>query len=140
MSLSIKQRVVIDTNVLISGTLWGGKPGSVIKQYRQDKFIILISPFILAELANFLEEYHIEKKQREIIINEFKTKPIKVIPPKKVTICRDKKDNQILDLCLAGKADFLITGDKDLLVLKKFGETKIVKPKEFLHPLRRFNP
>lgn len=132
MSLPIKQRVVIDTNVLISGILWGGRPGSVIKQYRENKFIVLISPFILAELANFLEEYQIEKKQREIIINEFKTKSIRVIPPKKVTICRDKKDNQVLDLCLAGEADFLITGDKDLLFLKKFGDTKILKPKEFL--------
>ena len=132
MSLSIKQRVVIDTNVLISGTLWGGKPGLVIEQYRQNKFIILISPFILAELANFLEEYHIKKKERETILNEFKNKSIKIIPPKMVNICRDKRDNQILDLCLAGKADFLITGDKDLLSLKKFGKTKILKPKEFL--------
>jgi len=117
---------------LISGTLWGGKPGSVLRQYRQRKFSILISPFILAELSNFLEEYHIKKKERETILNEFKTRSIKIIPQKKVNVCRDKKDNQILALCLAGKADFLITGDKHLLSLKKFGNTKILKPKEFL--------
>jgi len=132
MSLSTKPRVVIDTNVLISGTLWGGKPGLIIKHYRRGKFTVLISPFILAELANFLEEYHIEEEQRRIILNEFESTPIKIIPPKKVTICRDTKDNQILDLCLAGKADFLITGDKDLLALKKFRDTKILRPKEFL--------
>jgi len=137
MSSLIKPRVVLDTNVLISGTLWGGKPELVIKHYRQGKFTVLISPFILAELANFLEGHHIEKEQREIIVNEFGTTPIKIIPPKKITICRDSKDNQILDLCLAGRADFLITGDKDLLALKKFRGTKILKPKEFLKRLLR---
>ena len=135
MNLSTRPRVVIDTNVLISGVLWGGKPGFVINQYRQGKFVLLISPFILAELANFLEEYHVDEKQREIILHEFKTKPVKVIPPKKVSICRDKKDNQILDLCLAGRAGFLITGDKDLLALKKFEKTEVVKPKDFLRSI-----
>ena len=42
-----------------------------------------------------------------------------------VTICRDPKDNFLLALAKDGKADYLITGDKDLLDLKKFGKTKI---------------
>ena len=87
-------------------------------------------------MANFLKEYHVGAKQRETILNEFKTKPIKIIPPKKVTICRDQTDNQILDLCLFGEADVLVTGDKDLLALKEFGKTKIVKPREFLQIIR----
>ncbi|MBI4999721.1 putative toxin-antitoxin system toxin component, PIN family [Candidatus Gottesmanbacteria bacterium] len=132
MSLSIKPRVVIDTNVLISGVLWGGKPGLVIKNYRQSKFTLFVSPFILGELANFLEEYHVKKEQREIILNEFKTKSIKIIPSRKIKICRDEKDNQVLDLAFDCRADYLITGDKDLLSLGTFKQTKILKPKEFL--------
>ena len=49
----------------------------------------------------------------------------------KVTVCRDPKDNFLLALAIDGNADFLITGDKDLLILKKFGETKIVTLTDF---------
>jgi uncharacterized protein len=50
----------------------------------------------------------------------------------RVNVCRDKKDNFLLSLCLDGKADFLITGDEDLLVLKKFKKTSITKIADFL--------
>ena len=136
MSSSTKQRVVLDANVLISGVLWGGKPGLIIKWYRQGTFALFISPFILAELANFLEEYQVDKKHRETILQEFKTRPVKIIPPKKVSICRDNKDNQILDLCLAAHANLLVTGDRDLLALKEFEKTKIVNPGAFLRLVR----
>lgn len=132
MNLSTKLRVVLDTNVLISGVLWGGKPGSIIKRWRKEQFILLMSPFILAEFVNFLHESHIERKEKERIIHEFETKSVRINPAKKVDICRDKKDNQILDLCLAAKADYLITGDNDLLVLNIFEGTKIVKPENLL--------
>jgi len=132
MSLLTKLRVVIDSNVLISGLIWGGNPGTVIKKWRSNSFILLISPFILAELVNFLEQHGIGDNEKEVIVNEFQTGATKVIPSRKVDICRDKKDNQVLDLCLAGKADYLVTGDKDLLVLKELKKTKIASPKEFI--------
>ncbi len=49
-----------------------------------------------------------------------------------VEICRDSKDNFLLSLSIDGKADFLLNGDKDLLVLTKFGETSIITISEFL--------
>jgi putative PIN family toxin of toxin-antitoxin system len=49
-----------------------------------------------------------------------------------VELCRDPKDNFLLNLALDSKADFLITGDKDLLVLVKIGETSIMNMKDFL--------
>ena len=48
-----------------------------------------------------------------------------------VNKCRDTKDNYLLNLSIDGKADYLITGDKDLLVLKKIENTQIVTLKEF---------
>jgi uncharacterized protein len=48
-----------------------------------------------------------------------------------VQICRDDKDNFLLNLAVDGKADFLITGDKDLLVLEKINKTKIITIKNF---------
>src|SRR5690606_12726296 len=50
----------------------------------------------------------------------------------KVDVCRDKNDNFLLSLCEDGKADYLITGDEDLLILKKFKRTSIIKIADFL--------
>lgn len=50
----------------------------------------------------------------------------------KVSLCRDPKDNFLLSLSVDGNADFLLTGDKDLLDLKKFGETTIITISDFL--------
>jgi hypothetical protein len=50
----------------------------------------------------------------------------------KVDACRDKEDNFLLSLAKDGKSDFLITGDKDLLVIESFGKTKIISLTDFL--------
>ena len=52
-------------------------------------------------------------------------------------VCRDPKDNFLLALAHDGKADYLLTGDNDLLVMKKFGRTKIVKISEFLKSMKK---
>ncbi len=51
----------------------------------------------------------------------------------KLTICRDEKDNFLLSLAKEGTADYLITGDSDLLTIKKFGQTKIITIKDYLN-------
>ena len=50
----------------------------------------------------------------------------------KIEVCRDMKDNFLLSLSIDGNADFLLTGDKDLLELTKFGETTIITISDFL--------
>lgn len=91
-----------------------------------------MSPYLCFEIISVYERLNNPKEDVEKLKLYLETQTIKIIPRKKINVCRDKKDNQILALCLAGDADFLITGDKDLLSLKKFGDTKILKPKEFL--------
>ncbi len=55
------------------------------------------------------------------------------IEPKiEITECRDPKDNKFLELAVAGNADCIVTGDKDLLVLDPFRNIRIITPKEFL--------
>ena len=51
---------------------------------------------------------------------------------KQVNVCRDPKDNHILALAHEADANFIVTGDKDLLVLENYKETKIVTPADFL--------
>jgi putative PIN family toxin of toxin-antitoxin system len=50
----------------------------------------------------------------------------------RVDLCRDKKDNKFLEVAINGKADYLITGDNDLLVLRPFQDVKIMTFNEFL--------
>jgi predicted nucleic acid-binding protein len=50
----------------------------------------------------------------------------------KVRVCRDRKDDKILDLAINGQAEYIVTGDKDLLVLKLFRGVKIITAEEFL--------
>jgi len=54
-----------------------------------------------------------------------------VSPRRKVNVCRDVKDNFLLEVALEGKADYLITGDEDLLALNPFQKIKILMPKDF---------
>lgn len=55
-----------------------------------------------------------------------------------VTVCRDPKDNFLLALAKDGNADYLITGDNDLLILKKFRKTKIISLTSFIETMKNY--
>lgn len=55
-----------------------------------------------------------------------------VSPKKRITVVRDSTDNKIIEAAVEGKCEYIVTGDKDLLVLGKYKNIKIVSPKEFL--------
>ena len=81
-------------------------------------------------------EGKIDHKQLKALISgiaTFVTRVKIVRPVKKLSVCRDIKDNMILECCLAGGVDFLITGDKDLLDILDFPfKLKILTPSEFI--------
>lgn len=58
-------------------------------------------------------------------------------PNEQVSICRDPKDNKFLELAVSGKADFIVSGDEDLLELNPFREIRILKPADFLQMLEK---
>jgi len=128
---STKPRVVIDTNIFVSAFIWGGNPQAVLEKWFKGKFSLLISPYLLSEILKVLKRFDFQKENLNSLKRILEEQCIKIIPKTKVNICRDKKDNDILSLCQDGRADFLISGDKDLLVLKKFKNTKIISPKQF---------
>lgn len=132
MNLSIKPLVVIDTNVFISGLLWNGNPEKIIRIWLHDELVFVISPYLAHEIITTYTRFENSPTNVEALISHLEIKTRKITPQKKVTICRDPKDNQILDLCLASGANYLITGDQDLLSLKQYGQTRIVTAKEYL--------
>ena len=132
MNSSTGPRVVIDTNVLISGFYWGGIPKQIISLWLKGRFRLYVSPGTAAEFIYLLIRFGVPQVKIRNIKKILTTHSVRIIPKQKVTLCRDPKDNQFLELCQAASADYLITGDKDLLVLKKFRQTQIFSPKQFL--------
>lgn len=135
-------KVVIDANVIVSA-LFGGTPRQAfLKAVRTCD--IYISPEIAQELIGLLDELESKLGEAGIrrlrsIIMRLKSYAAEVHPPRKLNLSRDKKDNAYLDLCLAVRANYLLTGDKDLLEipigkLKSAGlnRLRIVTPDMFL--------
>jgi len=131
-------KVILDTNIWVSFLI-----SKSLKKL--DKYIIggkielLFSDESLAEFVEVIFRKKLKKyfSQSDVIelfdfIHEYGT----VINVKaKVKECRDPKDDFWLGLAKDGKADYLITGDQDLLVIERFQKTKIIKIREFIKTL-----
>ncbi|MFM1841290.1 MAG: hypothetical protein RLZZ490_21 [Cyanobacteriota bacterium] len=133
----MSRRYVFDTNVLVSAVL---SAHSVPRQAFNSAFTtgtILMSYSIVNELNEVLSRpkfrRYLSAEKRDIFLWSLfrKARFIDVIK-EKIDICRDAKDNQFLELAVNGEADFIISGDDDLLVLNPFGNTLIVTPRIFL--------
>ena len=137
MSLSRKHKVVIDTNIFISGLLFGGNPEKILRLFQQSKIELLISPETQAELVEKLSNFPLESKTLQELLILIEEKAIKIIPKKRIRISRDIKDNIFLEVASEGSADYIISGDRDLLTLQRVGKTVIIAPREFLDNLRK---
>lgn len=135
--------MVVDTGVLISAFAFGGVPAKAVKKAFSEADLY-ISPSLLDEYRNVPLAM---KKAGKIDDNQFRAliagisasvSKIKIIyPDLKIDICRDKSDNMVIECCVAAKADFLITGDKDLLSIKDLPYNfKILSPREYIRILQ----
>ena len=129
-------KVILDTNIYISGLIFpDSNPDKILKYAQQGKIKVYCSPFILEEIKKVLViKFGYSEKMAEKFIEEI-LKFVEIIKPKiKLSMIKEKDDdNRILEAAVTAKADFLISGDKKhILPLKKFKGIKIVKPAEFL--------
>jgi uncharacterized protein len=122
-------RAVIDTNVLVSALLWGGTPRALLDQVRNSTVTLISSPALLAELARVLE-----RPKFEVILQAQVRQLAEVIapPPLAQPVCRDPDDDAVLALALSAQADFVISGDDDLLSLHPFDGMQILTPAQGL--------
>ena len=130
--------------MLISAFAFGGIPENAIKKAFVETEIC-VSPQLLEEYRDIPFELkaagkitHIQLRALLSGIASFVVNARIVTPKKRLSICRDAEDDMILECCLAARADFLITGDKDLLQLSKaklkrlLPGLKILAPRAFL--------
>lgn len=134
-----KNKVVIDTGVLISAFAFGGIPMRTVKRAFASCHLY-VSQEILSEYRSVpvaLEASgKINHEQFKALISglaAFTAKTLIVYPKKKMPVCRDPKDDIFLECCYAASADMLISGDKDLLDQKNLPfDLTILTPKQFL--------
>ncbi len=132
MIWSRKPRLVVDTNVFVSGILFGGTPRKILTHVKERNVVLLISPELEHEILEKLTKFDALGELYEDMRFMLAHGALKVVPTQSVTVCRDPKDNMLLALAREGNADVLITGDRDLLVLKYFEHTAIMTPRQFL--------
>ena len=128
-------KAVIDTNIWISGVIYKQKLAHLIDLWFKRKFVAYLSQETFLELQITLLDYAIKfDKQSEafIFLNNVKKKAVFVTPQINLNLCEDPDDNKFLDVATEAKADYLVSGDKKLLKIKKVGKTKILSPREFL--------
>ncbi len=134
MSKSRATRLVIDTNIWISFLI--GKALQDLESLLYNKRVqILLSSEQLAELGSVLQRPRLKKYFSESQIIEFLELIDQVTDYVDITssidLCRDKKDNFLLSLAVDGNADYLITGDEDLLILREVQGIPIISYKDF---------
>lgn len=132
--------LVLDTNIYISAFIFSGKARKVLNMAIENKVAIFISDDIIIEIKKVLqrEKFSLNNFQVHSILSEIEALAGMVYPDFELNdICRDRDDHIILECAEESKADFIITGDKDLLVLETYLNTKIVSPAGFLQKIQR---
>ena len=128
-------RVVIDTNVFVS-SFFGGLPRKIIDLWRQGDITWCISRDILNEYMAVLVRMGLtgEKEMAELLQLFGKGTNVLFVanPPVLKIVQRDPDDDKFIECAMALKAQYVITGDKDLLVIKDYAGIAIQTPREFL--------
>jgi len=129
-------KIVLDTNVFISGVFFTGPPYQILKAWRDGKFEILISKEILEEYKRVGESLSIQFPQVTLtpILKFFAIRAELIdAQPLSVPVCEDPDDDKFFSCAIAGKSKLIISGDKHLLKVSGYQGIKVLKPKEFIN-------
>jgi uncharacterized protein len=128
-------RAVVDTNILIRSFIKPqGTARPVLGLLRDRRYVLLYS----TELVDVLErprlrvKYRIENEDVEALLRLLLLRGEAVTPGRRIEVCRDPDDDKVLEVAVSGRADVIVTGDDDLLVLHPFEGVGIVGASAFL--------
>jgi len=135
-------RIVIDTNVIVSGVFFGGLPRKVLEFWRSNSFELICSPDILEEYEDVLNRLVQKSKRSDSQFVEGFMKLVVqdsfVIHPKHDRkISRDPDDDKFVNCALSGGALYIVSGDSDLLDIEKVDEIDIITAREFVEILEK---
>ena len=135
-------RVTPDTNVLVSGLFYNGNERAVLHTAINGEIRLILSLEIIDELIRVLEKkFKLPSEMtRDYILrlNEISD----IITPRKLpsTMVRDREDAKIIECAHSGHSDYIVSGDRDLLSLEQYHQTKIVSPNRLLRTLKQKRP
>ncbi len=135
-------RVVADTNIALSAFLFGGLPYHFLNEVERSRIVILTSETLISELEESLNKSKFipilvdRQTSSTIIISQYR-ELVEIVPSPQIieSDVRDPDDNIILACAVTGQADYIVTGDKDLLVLQEYQHIKIVRVADFMKTL-----
>ena len=129
-----KRRAVLDTNVYLSGIIFGGNCRHILDLMIKKKIRVIISPAILLEISQKLKQKFKWSQNQIFTVIKTLIKSTKVIQPKiKIRAVKmDKSDDKIIEAAVAGRTNYIVSGDQHLLKIKQYQKIKIVTPTEFL--------
>ena len=120
-------RIVADTNTVLSGLLWQGPPRRLLDLARQRTVTLCTSPTLLAELAEvigrdkFVQRVRAATLSATELVQDYERLAEVVEPqPLPAPTSRDSDDDHVLACARAGKADLIVSGDRDLLTLHEY--------------------
>jgi len=127
-------RIVLDTNVLISGIFFTGHPNEILQAWKIKRIQIVISPDIYSEYTRVAD--HISRKYPGIdisgILNLIAVHSEIVHPaPLPKQVCEDPDDDKFIACSLSGRVNLIVSGDKHLLKLSGYKGIRVLKPQQF---------
>jgi hypothetical protein len=140
-------RVILDTNIIVSGLISPhGPPAHIIAHWLDEDFKLLYTPDMLVELEDVLARAWLKEKMAHVPnrIDEF-LDAIAMLGELVMGYAsvagsvRDPFDEMFLACAVLGRADYIVTGDKDLLLLVEYESTQILSPSRFLEVIRQIN-
>ncbi len=134
-----KSRYVFDTNVIVSALLFAQSTSGRSLKIALNQGALLLSEAVVEELEEVLRrdrfDRYVKRETREEFLQSLIQSATFIEIIMHIEICRDPKDDQYLELAVNGKADCIISGDADLIVLSPFRGIDILPPHEFLMTL-----
>jgi uncharacterized protein len=126
-------KILLDTNVLIAAFVGRGVCADLL-EHCVEQHEVFTSEFILDEFAKKLVSKFKAEPEETTAATHLLRSRLSVVSyaPLGSMVCRDSDDDNILAAAVSGECDCIITGDKDLLVLKQFGTCRILSPSDFL--------
>lgn len=127
-------RATLDTNVLVSSLISsGGTTADLYYAWKQERYRLIISDYILRELAKVMRlKLGYTSEEMFSVLNAFYQLAEIIEPIEVADFGIDKDDLPVLGTAIAGQAEFLVTGGRELLRLKKFAGIPIIAPRNFL--------
>lgn len=135
-------RIVLDTNIIVSGLFWRGSPYLILDAALNKRYISLATEPLLEEIRDVLSREKFAQKLAEKkltvdgIVNSFRMIAI-IVEPAEIPLdaIRDPKDRAVLACAVGGKADYIVSGDQDLLALTAYQNIPILDTAQFVKRL-----